>query len=73
MFSKNKTKGRTTRVASLNAHNSYSLRANNVNVYLLFPKGGCYEVITLVNHLNFSHSNTYSLLGSSRWLSAILL
>ena len=60
-------------VASINAHGSYSLRANNVNVCLRLLKGDCYEVITLVNHLNFSHSNTYSPLGSSRQLSAVML
>ena len=59
-------------VASINAHGSYLLRANNVNISLCLLKGDYYEVITFVNHLNFSHSNTYSLLCSSRQLSAIL-
>ena len=53
-------------VVSINANGSYSLRANNVNICLCLLKGDCYEVITFVNHLNFSHSNTYSTLGSSR-------
>ena len=59
-------------IASINAHSSYSLRANNVNICSCLFKGDYYEVITLVNHLNFSHPNIYSLLGSSRRLNAIL-
>ena len=58
-------------VASINAHGSYSLRANNVNICLCLLKGDYYEVITPLNHLNFSHLNTYSPLSSSRRLSAI--
>ena len=59
-------------VASINAHGSYLLGANNVNICLCLLMGEYYEVITLMNHLNFSHSNTYSPLGSSRWSSATL-
>ena len=59
-------------VASINAHGSYSLRANNVNICLCLLNGEYYKVITIVKHLNLSHSNTYSPLSSSRWLSTIL-
>ena len=52
-------------VALINAHSSYSLMANNVNICSCLLKGYYYEVITLVNHLNFSYPNTYSSQGSS--------
>ena len=53
-------------VALISANGSYLLRVNNVNICLCLLKGDCNEVITLVIHLNFSHSYTYSMLGSSR-------
>ena len=53
---KSKTQGEAVRlVASINTSGSYSLRANNVNLCLCLLKGDCYEVIALLNHLNFSH------------------
>ena len=65
-------KNKTKLVASINAHGSYSLRVNNMNIFLCSFKFDYYEVMTLVNHLNFSHSNTHSPLSSSKQLSAIL-
>ena len=59
-------------VISINTHSSYLLSVINVNICSCFLKGDYYEVITLVNHLNFSHPNTCSPLSSSRWLNAIL-
>ena len=53
---KNKSQGKILGlVTSINAYGLYSIRANNLNVYLCLLKVNQYEAITLVTHLNFSH------------------